>query len=186
MRTFISIDIVNPVIKQKVLEFQEKFSSINTVKFIDSAQLHFTIKFLGEIDSFLINDVILQLKRIKFRKFTVKLSSIGSFPNDQYISIIWAGVDSNSVNILQSLSKKINKQLFNLFPSDTRKFTAHVTLARIKSKKLNSEIVNILHKNSQLFFGQNIVNNFSFKSSELTPHGPVYSTLYDFTLNESD
>ena len=116
MRTFISIDIVNPVIKQKVLEFQEKFSSINTVKFIDPAQLHFTIKFLGEIDSFLINDVILQLKRIKFRKFTVKLSSIGSFPNDQYISIIWAGVDSNSVNILQSLSKKINKQLFNLFP----------------------------------------------------------------------
>ena len=123
---------------------------------------------------------------IKFRKFTVKLSSIGSFPNDQYISIIWAGVDSNSMNILQSLSKKINEQLFNLFPSDTRKFTAHVTLARIKSKKLNSEIVNILHKNSQLFFGQNIVNNFSFKSSELTPHGPVYSTLYDFTLNESD
>ena len=186
MRTFISIDILNPNIKQKVLEFQEKFSSINTVKFIDPDQLHFTIKFLGEIDSSLTHDIVLRLKRIKFRKFTVKLSCLGSFPNDQHISIIWAGVDTNSVNILQLLSTKINEQLSDLFPFDTRKFTAHVTLARVKSKQFNSEIVNLIHENSQLFFGQSIVNNFSFKSSELTPHGPVYSNLYNFNLNESD
>ena len=186
MRTFISIDIVNPLIKQRVIEFQGKFSSINTVKFIDPEQLHFTIKFLGEIDSSLIDDIILRLKRIKFSKFTMDLNSLGSFPNDQHISIIWAGVDSNSMNILEKLCKKINEQLSDLFPPDPRKFTAHVTLARVKSKKLNSEIINILHDNSKLFFGQNFVNNFSFKRSKLTSYGPVYSNLYDFNLNGSD
>lgn len=186
MRTFISIDIVNSLIKQRVVEFQDKFSSINTVKFIDPEQLHFTIKFLGEIDSFLIDDVILRLKRIKFPKFTIKLNSLGSFPSDKHISIIWAGVDDNSVNVLQELSKKINEQLSDLFPPDARKFTAHVTLARVKSKKLNSEIVSILNENLNIFFGQNFVNSFSFKSSKLTSYGPVYSNLYDFNLNGSD
>ena len=164
MRTFISIDILNPIIKQKVLEFQEKFSSINTVKFIDPDQLHFTIKFLGEIDSSLTHDIVLRLKRIKFRKFTVKLSCLGSFPNDQHISIIWAGVDTNSVNILQLLSTKINEQLSDLFPFDTRKFTAHVTLARVKSKQLILKLLILYMKTHNYFLDKVLLTIFLLKA----------------------
>ena len=78
-----------------------------------------------------------------------------------------------------NFNEKVSVETVNKLISKYNKFSL-VKLALPFSGK------NYLNENSQLFFGQSIVNNFSFKSSELTPHGPVYSNLYNFNLNESD
>ncbi|MDI6860029.1 MAG: 2'-5' RNA ligase family protein, partial [Methanocellales archaeon] len=70
------------------------------------------------------------------------------------------------------------------FPPDSRKFTAHATLARVKkmSKDQKMSLVDTIKRLSDVKLGEMEVNNIRFKKSTLTPNGPIYETLHEVRL----
>ncbi|MFX0185110.1 MAG: RNA 2',3'-cyclic phosphodiesterase, partial [Candidatus Hodarchaeota archaeon] len=132
VRTFICVEINNPdVISQlgSVLN-NINFSGVRVVKL---SQLHLTLKFLGEVPSNRIETIKEAITKIEDPQFEIELKNMGCFPNQNYIRVVWIGITKGNVQLAQ-IAQSIEKLLTPLgFPKEKRKFSPHLTLARIKA-----------------------------------------------------
>jgi 2'-5' RNA ligase len=60
---------------------------------------------------------------------------------------------------------------------DRKGFSPHLTIARVKSGRNKAELLRFLEKNVKYDFGIMKAECLRLKRSELTPKGPIYSTL---------
>lgn len=99
-------------------------------RWIDVENYHITLRFIGDVDARMADDLVHQLDRIRFAAFQIRLSGVGSFGSKK-AHAIWAGVaPSDSLQALQSEVARACNRI--QAPPDPRKFTPHVTLARLK------------------------------------------------------
>ena len=115
MRTFISLDVNDSNIIENVLNFHDIVSDFHSsMRLVNPNQLHFTLKFLGDVSSDRIQKISNLLSEINTKKFSATFNSIGVFPNYNTLSIIWMGVDNNSVkfNTQFNLTSLYNKVPF--------------------------------------------------------------------------
>ena len=123
MRTFISLDVNDPNIIENVLNFHDIVSDFHSsMRLVNPNQLHFTLKFLGDVSSDRIQKISNLLSKINTKKFSMTFNSIGVFPNYNTLSIIWMGVDNNSIKFIDSLSNNVNTALCALYKFDDIKF----------------------------------------------------------------
>ncbi len=175
IRSFIAINIPEEL-KAKI-SLLKKDLNIDGIKYVKEENLHITLKFLGDVANTKIAEIEKVLREIKFKNFTVCLHSVGVFPNENYIRIVWVGCESKA---LVELADKINNLLSGMFKKES--FSAHLTIARVKRNVDFSEFLN-KHKNEN--FGEFEVSSFELKMSELDREGPNYSTLAEFPATDS-
>ena len=173
MRLFIALDFEEG--KDFFKEIQSKIDR-NLAKMTLTKTYHLTLKFLGEVDESKVNDIVNMLNQIKFSPFSVKLNSIGVFPNVNYIRVIWSGFEKEGE--IFELQQQVDNTLLDLFPKE-KEFKAHITLARIRyvedKENLKKNIENIKLEKKELF-----VKEFKLIKSNLTPEGPVYEEISKF------
>jgi len=110
--------------------------------------------------------------------FEISLKGAGFFPNQNYIKVIWIGIENTEQ--LGKIAYKIDDQTLKLgYDREKRKFSAHLTIARVKSAKNKDKLIQIIEKYKEVEFGKIIVDSIKLKQSELTPKGPIYTTLKD-------
>jgi 2'-5' RNA ligase len=170
MRLFIAIDISEDI-KKTIREVQEELKEIKGLKLVQPDKCHLTLNFLGKRDD--AEDIVNKLKTIKFEKFILKTNSLGVFPTEQYIQVIWLGLEENEE------LKKLQRSIDVYFKSD-KSFRAHVTIARVKhiSKEEKLKIIKILNKKIEEKSFE--VDSFKLYQSNLTPLGPIYESLESF------
>lgn len=173
MRTFIAIEMTE--LKDFFFNLQKKIDKEAKINF--TKNFHLTLKFLGDIDEEKSKKVKKLLGEIKFNKFRIKTSLLGVFPNENYIRVIWIGLESEKIIELQ---KAIDEKLRNFFPRDKR-FHPHLTLGRVKFVKDKERFIQN-YKNIEVEQKEFEVKNFKLKKSTLTPQGSVYEDLeiYEF------
>lgn len=180
-RGFIAIDIAS---FQKLSDFinEIKNSSAN-IKTVEPENIHITLKFLGDtneekIDT--INEIIINsVKEIK--PFDIKLKSTGFFPNQNYIKVVWVGIQNTEQ--IQIIAEKIDKKLAEIgFNREKRKFSAHLTIARVRSAKNKEKLIQIINKYKDVEFATIAVDKIKLKKSVLTQKGPIYSTLKEVAI----
>ena len=99
-------------------------------RWIDVENYHITLRFIGDVDARMADDLVHQLDRIRFPAFQIRLSGVGSF-GARKPHAIWAGVAPNEA--LTGLQGEVARACNRIqAPPDPRKFTPHVTLARLK------------------------------------------------------
>ena len=103
MRLFIAIDFDN---EEYFKELQEQLKSDNT-KATFPKSFHLTLKFLGETEKQ--EEIIKALSQIKFKEIKLKTTDIGVFPNEDYIRVIWLGLEDHKE--LKQLQEDIEKVL---------------------------------------------------------------------------
>jgi 2'-5' RNA ligase len=107
---------------------------IGGARWIDRESYHVTLRFIGDIDSHLAREIAYELEGIEGRPFALKLSGCGAFGGNKPHSL-YVGVEENAeLRRLQSLHERICQVLG--LSADPRKFTPHVTLARLKEPDL--------------------------------------------------
>jgi len=177
IRAFICIDFPHEVVKE-VERIQKLIKKIPfTGKLTEHDNLHLTLKFLGEIDLPILDNVKIQLSNIKFSHFQAKLQNIGSFSYRGSPRIAWIKIGSKEIFDLQ---KEIDNSLSSIFPKEKR-FMSHLTIARIKyvrDKQTFKEHINKISVKPISF----PISTFQLKSSELKPLGPTYTTLQEYEL----
>lgn len=177
MRCFIAIDL-DPSLVAKIKEIQDRLRSpdINHVK---ESNLHFTLKFLGEIDDEKAENVKKELTELAgvTPAFEISLHGIGVFPNEKFIRVVWVGAESEE---FQELHESANDALSKFFKKE--KPSPHLTIARVRSGKDNQKILDFVKANKGTEIGAMMVDKIRLKKSTLTKEGPVYEDLAVFEL----
>jgi 2'-5' RNA ligase len=100
-------------------------------RWIDVENYHLTLRFFGDVPGHVADDIANALDRIHRPSFQLTLSGVGVFGGKKPHSI-WAGV-APSPNLF-ALQAEIERNAARLgLPSDPRKFSPHVTLARLRN-----------------------------------------------------
>lgn len=100
-------------------------------RWIDVENYHLTLRFIGDVEGHVADEIAGQLDRIERRAFSLTLSGVDAFGGKKPHTI-WAGVAPSPE--LVALQADIERccQRVGVAP-DPRKFTPHVTLARLKN-----------------------------------------------------
>lgn len=183
MRSFIAIDIEDNL-KSKIVDIQNNIGSkYLKIKFVEPENLHFTLKFLGEIEEKNIEDIykILQKNLENYKPFEIDLKGLGAFPSFSYIRVLWIGIQDES-NSLINIADGLNMDLRNLGFKKEKKLIPHLTIGRVKFVKDKEKILQILKELQNVKIGKMMVDRILIKKSVLTPKGPIYSDLKEVRL----
>ena len=95
-------------------------------------QLHLTLRFIGEVERPVAEDVSAALQLIRFDRFSIALDGVGKFEKHRN-GALWAGVRPKDQ--LKALNAKVERacQSAGLGP-ERRAYHPHVTLARWKGR----------------------------------------------------
>jgi 2'-5' RNA ligase len=180
-RGFIAIDIGS---FPKLVQFEKEIKNTGAdVKLVEPENVHITLKFLGDTDEGLINQIeeIIKNAAKGTSPFEIQLKGSGVFPNQNYIRVMWIGI--NNGEQIGKISNKIDEQTQELgFAKEKRGFSAHLTIARVKSVKNKDKLLQVIDKYRDVEFGSFKVDSIKLKMSELKSEGPIYTTLKDVKL----
>ena len=100
-------------------------------RWIDTENYHITLRFMGDVDRHMAGEIADALDRVRRASFFVNLSGVGAFGSKKPHSVYAAVAPSVELGLLQSELERICQRLG--LEADPRKFTPHVTLARLKN-----------------------------------------------------
>lgn len=99
-------------------------------RWIDRESFHITLRFIGDIDDSLAREIAYALEGVEARPFSLRLKEFGVFGGNKPHTL-YAGVEESAeLRRLQSIHERICQVLG--LAAEGRKFTPHVTLARLK------------------------------------------------------
>ena len=151
-------------------------------RWIDVENYHITLRFIGDVDGRTADEVVDRLDRIDRPEFSLSLNGIGSFGSKKPHSI-WAGVSpAPELYALQGEIERICQRIG--LPPDPRKFTPHVTLARLKSSRVD-DVVHYLSGRGDFQTMPFRVGRFVLLSSKESVGGGPYLTEEVFPLYEA-
>jgi 2'-5' RNA ligase len=180
LRSFISIDCKNEEIIRKFIDIQRKLERTGAeLKLVEPENIHMTLKFLGEINIQKVEEISIIFEEIKFTSFNIKLEGVGVFPHLRRINIIWVGV-TEGITPLIKLFQKIDNKMINIgFKKERKRFHPHFTICRVRSGRNREQLIQELNMLKDDSFGVIKVDKIFLKKSQLTPKGPIYSTLLE-------
>lgn len=183
MRAFVALEITDQRVLDSLSALQEQLVATGAdLKPVERENIHFTVKFLGEISQSQSAEVDIRLKELDLKGGTVEVRGVGAFPNSRQPSVIWAGVAPEHEPLVMPIAESVLGALRGYGEEDRRPFRPHATLARVRSRQEIVALADCLNTNGQRSFGTTILRSLKLKSSTLTPRGPVYSDLGEYSL----
>lgn len=182
IRAFLAIDLDDDL-KPRINKIMKEFKQIDTkINYVDLLNLHFTLKFFGDID---LDGLDVLEQRIadvvsKHKPFDIKIKGCGAFPNNNHIKVIWVGIDEDK--LLKDLHDELDKEFVKLGFDKDKKFSSHLTIGRMKSAKNKAKVKSVIESFSDVEVGSMRVDKITLKKSTLTPSGPIYEDLRIFEL----
>lgn len=182
MRIFIAIPI--PEETQNFLEeFTARLKQADAdVKWVERENLHFTLRFLGEVEEEKIPLVKQSISSLaNFRAFQAEIGTLGAFPSPSSPRVIWIGLKKGEREMLD-VAKALNGALKEQgFPPEDKPFQAHLTIGRVRSSRNLSSLKRLLAEVPPPV-KEFPVNEVCLFKSTLTPRGPIYDPLYKLPL----
>ena len=146
--------------------------------------IHLTLKFLGEVDESKIKTISEELKKTvrEHTSFESCIGKLGTFPTLLNPKIIWIGIRKNEdkINKLQQAIEKIMEPLG--LKKETRAFSSHLTLGRVRSKKNIQKLTEKIKILSLPQFKPITVDRIVLFQSILKSSGAEYNILDEFNL----
>ena len=145
----------------------------------DDEQLHLTLRFVGEVERPLANDLADALARIRAAPLQLRIAGVGRF-EQRNSGALWAGVEPKE--LLATLAGKVERvcQSTGLAP-ERRAFFPHITIARWKGRK-SREVADFLDRRRGLGSERFEVTEFILFESRLSRHGAHYEEVMQYTL----
>ncbi len=179
-RLFTAIDIPEDV-RDALLGLQENLPG---ARWVPADNYHLTLAFLGEIDRAAADDADAALAEVSVPAFDLALAGIGTFGDGHRARTLWVGVDEPS-GLLIRLQGKVETALRRAgIALERRKFSPHVTLARLKQPD-PSAIGGYMQRHNLFRSRRFTVDSFALIESHLRADGPEYLPLIDYPLTTS-
>jgi 2'-5' RNA ligase len=149
------------------------------LRWVSDDNLHLTLRFIGEVERPLADDLALALGRIRSDPFEIGFSSVGIFERRSG-GALWAGVQPKAP--IAALAAKVERACVaaGLEP-EHRAYHPHVTLARFNRPSAGAAQA-FLERNRALASPPFAVTSFTLYESHLSRHGPHYEVVADYPL----
>ena len=150
------------------------------LRWVGDEQLHLTLRFIGEVERPVANDIVGALQQLRSPGFELRISSVGKFEKRNG-GALWAGISPKEP--AAALAAKVERavQQAGIEP-EHRAFAPHITLARWNRR--NAEAVDaFLRRNSDLRSDPFEIDRFILFESKLSRHGPHYEEVAQFALS---
>lgn len=156
-------------------------SGLPGARWVSAENYHLTLRFIGEVDEGVAEDVNEALDLVVAPPFTLTLDGLGSFGKGHKARALWAGVAPSDP--LLHLQAKVESALVRagLAPEE-RKYSPHVTLAYLGGETPAEKLGRYMEANGLLREGPFPVDHFTLYESVLGKTGPTYHPLQDYPL----
>jgi len=180
VRSFIAVDVADGVILKRITDCQAELTRTGAdLKPVESENIHATLRFLGEVQVPLLDQVKSELAQVAFQSFLVELRGVGAFPSPRRPNVVWIGITKGGEE-LQGIFSRLEPRLRGLgFAADRKGFSPHITIGRVKSGRNREALYSGIMGMSDVEFGSMTVESIRLKKSTLTPKGPIYTTIYE-------
>lgn len=137
IRVFIALAIP-PETRQVLVETRRRLGAAipSGVRWVDPPGIHLTLKFLGNIDPHLVDNLLEAMRRSAqgSSPFRLQLSGLGLFPNAREPRVLLVGV-AGDLDPLRGLQDRVEEAVVKLgFPRESRPFSPHLTLGRVHDR----------------------------------------------------
>lgn len=180
MRLFIAIEL--PGYSRNALERIQ--TGVPGAKWVDSDNMHLTLRFVGETDGGQAEDLAYELSRIDRSSFEIGLAGAGQFSGGGGVKALWMGVAPEEPLI--DLQAKVERACRRSgFAPERRSFKPHITLARFNGATETDRVRRFLERYGRFEREPFRVSGFSLYSSELRPRGAIYRIEADFPFSDA-
>lgn len=184
MRIFIAIELPTHI-KQHLGDIARQLRRSDvTAGWVKSDNLHLTLKFLGDVDDYLLPQLAEQVDQLAMLQTTFRadLDGFDFFPSPKRPRVLYAAIQEPLP--FRQLARHLDRLLKPLGYAPEQHFTPHITLARIKSsdnlEKLRQQINDLP---LQQPFNVNTVSLFG---STFHADGVRYHVMQRGLLREAD
>jgi len=188
-RTFVAVAVPD-ALAPRLRRLQEGLApDMPGARWVVAPPFHVTLAFLGDVPHAELNDVCKAVGEVcaGFPPLELLLAGVGAFPDAARPRVIWAGVGGPGLDGLSQLQAAVAAVVARVgYPTDTRPFHPHVTLAHIKAGKDRGrrgpsssprDVSPLLERRRNWSAGPfRVVEAVTFAST-LTHDGPVYAPL---------
>jgi 2'-5' RNA ligase len=176
MRLFVALDLPWEVKE----DLSELSCNIPGARWVPTDNFHLTLRFIGEANRLQAEEIDLALASLRGRSFSFSLCGLGWFEKNGRANTLYAGVERNQD--LARLQAKVETALHRVgLPPDRRRFTPHVTLARMDvpvTPALTSFVLaNNLYRSAPIR-----ADNVTLFSSFLGKDQPTYTPEAEYAL----
>jgi len=176
IRSFICLEIPESI-QSRINKLQENLRLTGAqVSWTRPSNIHLTLKFLGGVEVSRIEPIGKAIERAAngISPFEVEVGGAGCFPSPRSPRVLWVGV-SDVPEQLRRLYTNIEDELARQgFQRETRKFSPHLTIGRIRAPHNAAQVAEALIKSgfsSERFVATEVV----LMRSDLRPTGSIYT-----------
>lgn len=175
VRAFVALELPGEI-QDRLREAQEHLrSSRARLTYVDPALIHITLKFLGEVQENDIPRLGNALKSVSFTPFPVTVGAV-TVNNPKRPFTVWSSIGDDGKG--KALFRMVEDALSPLgFEKESRGFTPHATLARVKEPR--PSLFTAIDAMKGTSYGTCVIGGLKLKKSTLTPQGPVYEDLME-------
>jgi len=190
VRSFIAIELPEEI-KSGLARLQARLKTGQppSVKWVNPNSIHLTLKFLGNVAIDQIDGITRAMEAAArgTAPFHLEVRELGVFPNMRRVQVVWVGM-SGDLARLGRLQQRIESNLEPLgFTPEARKFTPHLTLARLREQATPDERESL----GQLIAGTGFevapdftVDAVNLIKSQLTREGAIYHRISSVKLEK--
>lgn len=142
-------------------------------------QLHLTLRFVGEVERPIADDLAAALAHIRAEPFAVRINGVGRF-EQRNSGALWAGVEPKEP--IAALAAKVERACVSVgLEPERRAYHPHITLARWKGRRTR-ELASFLERKRGLASDPFEVDRFILFESRLSRHGAHYEEVATYPL----
>jgi len=185
MRLFVAANLTGAV-KEALAKVQQALRALGgDVSWVKPENLHITLKFLGEVEGGRLETVkgVIASSVAGCGPVFLSFAGLGTFPNLRAPRVIWVGVKEGFEG-LSFLQANLEEGFHGIgFPRETRPFTPHLTLGRVRSSRGLQPVVEAVRTWPGDPLGEMVLEQVDLMRSQLYPGGSIYTLLETFPLS---
>jgi 2'-5' RNA ligase len=183
VRAFIAVDLDREIKTSLEGVVRALQATRADVRWTNAGGMHLTLKFLGSVDdgqAVRIQQVLTEVAR-RHPAFPLRPVGTGAFPNARAPRVLWVGFAAEPG--LLSLQEDIDTSLeVEGFERESRAFTPHLTLGRVKGPGRIDKAMLELDKHREAAFGNMIARKVTLFESLLRPQGAEHRIVFETEL----
>jgi RNA 2',3'-cyclic 3'-phosphodiesterase len=182
-RLFIAISLTEDV-RHNLVELQQTLRKFaRDAKWVKVEGIHLTLKFLGYVEEDKISEISNSMQPIaqSTQPFPIQVNGCGFFPNSRRPNVLWGGVISDQLQLLQKQIEDATEQLG--FERENRPFSPHLTLARFRDHHGLTPLILETEKWRDKPLGSWNATDFVLYESILHRQGAEYHKLNVFSFH---
>jgi 2'-5' RNA ligase len=180
IRTFIAVE-TPPNVVGRVKQLTKALQPAGAdVSWVAAENLHWTIKFLGDVRQLDLIDICRALHAVgeETPPFKLDVRGAGAFPNLARPRTLWLGAGQLAPGIIR-LADAVETHMTEIgFRRESRHFEPHLTIGRVRAGGPSLDALGELLAGLADFEGGEMeVDEVVLFSSDLQPQGPIYEAL---------